>query len=333
MNSDKSDYIIKPCPEEIMRPSPESCWRWVGLGFVKPIVDRMKIEQEVVGLENLREVVEAGKPVFSFSNHVSWADHFLIMNMMIIYLQARVSALTKENYFKYPFFGWVMRRVNQVPITNIKLCFARWFKQAEGRPARRSDFIEFMTESIDDPQHEVNMQKRQSLVRTVVFTREMLARNRIILCYPEGTRSKHSSMQPIKTGIIQLPFECKGCIVPTAIMGSDKILPMGIKWYTIFKFFSTTGSGTTVKFGPAIDYTELLETCRGKFERIGDMVNLESVRVLAGQIEDGSFRAYTVEAEKFERIFDESSLIIMRAVNDLLPEQYKTEHVEIKYPR
>ena len=63
------------------------------------------------------------------------------------------------------------------------------------------------------------------------------------------------------------------------------------------------------------------------------MVNLENVKVLREQIESGHFRAYTVEAERFERIFDESSLIVMRAVNYILPEEYKTEQVEIKYPR
>ncbi len=63
------------------------------------------------------------------------------------------------------------------------------------------------------------------------------------------------------------------------------------------------------------------------------MVNLENVKTLRTLIEEGRFRAYTVEAERFERIFDESSLIIMRAVNEILPEEYKADQVEIKYPR
>ncbi|MFQ5551972.1 MAG: lysophospholipid acyltransferase family protein, partial [Gemmatimonadales bacterium] len=184
-----------------------------------------------------------------------------------------------------------------------------------------------------DPHHEVNVLKRQSLVRTAVYTHQMLERKRIILGYPEGTRSQRGKMQPIKTGIIQLPFECKGLIIPTAITGTDKILPKGIKWYSIFRYLRSHGALTKVRFGRQIDYTELLDKCEEKFERIEDMVNLENVRVLREQIESGKFRAYTAEAERFERIFDESSLIVMRAVNEILPEEYKTEQVEIKYPR
>ena len=333
MIAPKDDYVIKPCPEEVMKPSSESYWDWVGLKIVKPLVDHLKIRQDAEGVENFLNAVKEGRPVFSFSNHVSWIDHFLIMNVMIVRLDSRISALTKEKYFKYPLFGWTMRRVNQIPITNVKLCFARWFKETKGRPARQSDFIEFMTNSGADPHHEVNILKRQSLVRTAAHTREMLERERIILGYPEGTRSQHSSLQPIKTGIIQLPFECKGTILPTGISGTDKILPRGMKWYNIFKFFGPEGAHTEVRFGRPIDYTELLDKCQEKFERIEDLVNLENVKVLREQIESGHFRAYTIEAERFERIFDESSLIIMRAVNDILPEEYKAEQVEIKYPR
>ena len=329
----KDDYIIKPSPEERMKLAPEKHWDYVALGIVKPLIVHMKIGQQAEDIENLRKATESGRPVFSFSNHVSWADHFLIMNMIDDHLHIPVSALAKEKYFQYPVFRWFMRRGNQIPITNIKLCYARWVKQSKGTPARRSDFIEFITNSGTDLHHEVNVQKRQSLVRTAAHTHDMLERNRIILGYPEGTRSQHSSMQPIKTGIMQLPFEFRGCVVPTAISGTDRILPRGIKWYKIFGYYRRDGAQTRVKFGPAIDYTELLDRCQEKFERIEDMVNLENVKVLREQIEDGRFRAYTVEAERFERVFDESSLIIMRAVNMLLPEDYQTEQVEIKYPR
>ncbi len=328
-----TDALIKPCPEEIMKPSPEWHWEVVARRFVKQIVMRMKIRQEAEKVENLKKAVDDGRPVFSFSNHVSWADHFLIMIAIDNQIRVPVSALCKEKYYKYPFFGWVLRRGNQIPISNVKLCYARWFKQVNGRPPRQSDFIEFMTDSGADPHHDVNVLKRQSLVRTAVYTHEMLARKRIILGYPEGTRSQRGRIQPIKTGIIQLPFECKGLILPTAISGTNNILPRGIKWYNIFKYYRSPGALTTVRFGRHIDYKELLDKCREKFERIDDVVNLENVRLLREQIENGRFRAYTAEAERFERVFDESSLIVMRAVNELLPEEYRTDQVEIKYPR
>lgn len=330
----KSDYVIKTCPEEMMKFAPEWHYDAFGRKFVKEtLINHMKIRQETEEVENLRQAIESGRPLFAFSNHVSWADHFLIMIGIDNVIQSRVSALCKEKYYKYPFFGFALRRTNQIPITNVKLCFARWYKRTKGHLPRQSDFIEFMTGSGADPHHEVNVLKRQSLVRTAVYTHQILERKRIILGYPEGTRSQKGKVQPIKTGIIQLPFECKGLILPTAISGTDKILPRGIKWHKIFKYFRTHGATTKMRFGRAIDYTELLDKCEEKFERIEDMVNLENVKVLREQIENGQFRAYTIEAERFERIFDESSLFVMRAVNEILPEEYRTEQVEIKYPR
>lgn len=333
MKGAKSDYVIKPCPEEIMKPVSERCWKFVAFVISKPLLVRIRIRQVAEQVDNLKQALASGRPVFSYANHVSWADHFLILNMVDDCVHKAVSALCKEKYFKYPVFGWFLRMTSQIPITNVKLCFARWFKDVKGRPPRQSDFIEFMTTSGADPYHEANVLKRQSLVRTVVYTHDMLDRDRIILGYPEGTRSQHSSIQPIKTGIIQLPFECKGAVVPTAVSGTDKILPIGIKWYTFFKFFRHEGAAATVTFGRPIDYAEMLDRCQEKFERIQDLVNLENVKTLREQIESGRFRAYSVEAERFERIFDESALMVMRAVNELLPEEYRTEQVEIKYPR
>ncbi len=329
----KADAAVKAYPEEIMKPVPEWYWELVARKFVKSLIVRLKIRQQVEGAENLTEAMEKDRPVFFFSNHVSWADHFLIMNMIDDCVKVPVSALCKEKYYRYPFFGWVLRKGNQIPITNVKLCFARWYKQSKGHLARERDFIQFMNTEGGNLYHEVNVLKRQSLVRTAVYTHEMLARKRFILGYPEGTRSHRGSMQPIKTGIMQLPFECKAIIVPTAISGTDRILPKGMKWYNIFKFYRLDGALTKVRFGHPIDYSELLERCETKFERIEDMVNLENTKMLQELIEKDQFRAYTIEAEKFERVFDESSLIIMRAVNEMLPEEYRTEQVEIKYPR
>ena len=329
----KIDAVIKAYPEEMMKLAPESHWDIVSIGCIKPLIVRLKIRQEAEDIENLKVAIDSERPVFNFSNHLSWADHFLIMNMIDDHFRIPVSALCKEKYYRYPLFGFALRRANQIPITNVKLCFARWYKQTKGHLPRERDFIEFINKFGDDPHHEVNVLKRQSLVRTVVYTHEMLERKRPILAYPEGTRSHRGTMQPIKTGIMQLPFEFKGIIVPIAISGTDRILPRGIKWYNIFKFYRLDGALTRVRFGRGIDYTELLDKCEQKFERIEDLVNLDNVRLLRELIEKDQFRAYTVEAERFERVFDEASLIVMRAVNEMLPEEYRTEQVEIKYPR
>jgi 1-acyl-sn-glycerol-3-phosphate acyltransferase len=329
----KDDALIKTYPEEIMKPVPEWWWQIVSRKWVKWLINRVRVKQQALEMENLKEAVGSGKSVFIFSNHLSWADHFLIMNLIDDEMQIAVSALAKEKYYRYPVFGWVLRKGNQIPITNVKLCFARWYKQTTGKPPRERDFIEFMNHAGENPYHEVNVLKRQSLVRTAIYTHEMLERKRPILGYPEGTRSLRGKLQPIKTGITQLPFECKGIIIPTAISGTDKLLPKGIKWYNIFKYYTLTGGETTVRFGKGILWSELLDRIQKKFEQIEDMVNLDNVIMLRRLIKQDQFKAYTIEADKFERVFDEASLIVMRAVNEMLPPEYRAEQVEIKYPR
>jgi len=327
------DPIIKASPEELMSPVPERNWDLVGRRGIKTLIAPMKIHQQVEGIERVKEEMKGKRPIFVFSNHLSWADHFLIMKLLNDHLEARVSALCKEKYYQYPFFRWVLRKTNQIPITNVRICFARWFSQTHGRAPLTSEFIEFMTNMVANPYHEANILKRQSLVRTAIYTQEMVGRKRLILGYPEGTRSERGTLQPIKTGIMQLPFEFKGTVVPAAISGTDKILPKGEKWYRIFRFYLTNGVTTNVKFGAGIAYSELLKQCEEKFERNGDIVNLQNARLLWELLEEDKFRAYTVEAERFERIFDESSLMVMRKVNEMLPDEYKNNQLEIKYPR
>ena len=60
---------------------------------------------------------------------------------------------------------------------------------------------------------------------------------------------------------------------------------------------------------------------------------VEAADSCTGGEEEDRFRAYTIEAERFDRIFDESSLMVMRRVNEMLPQEYRTNHIEIKYPR
>jgi 1-acyl-sn-glycerol-3-phosphate acyltransferase len=323
----ETDYVVRPYPEVRLRLSPERYWDWIAYGIVKPSVVRLKIGQEAEGAANLQQAVESGKAVFCYSNHVSWADHFLILNMIDDNVKARTSGMCKEKYYTYPVFGWLLKKGNMPPITNVKMCYARWFKKQNGRPPKQSDFIKFISTEGEDPLHNVNVAKRQLLLHTVDCVGELLNRNHIILGYPEGTRNEKTSLQHFRSGIIQLPLQFKGSIVPTAVSGTDKILPKGMKWHKIFKFYLREGVHTKVRFGRAIDWMELLSKCQDKFHRIGDRASVANVRLLYEQIENGRFHAYTIESERFKDIFKEASLIIKCAVNDMLPDEYKTDSV------
>ena len=324
----ETDYVVKPYPEVRLRLSPERYWDWIAYGIVKPSVVRLKIRQEAEGAANLQQAVESGKSVFCYSNHVSWADHFLILNMIDDNVEARTSGLCKEKYYTYPAFGWLLKKGNMIPITNIKMCFARWFRKMHGHPPKQSNFIKFINYEGRNPLHDVNVAKRELLLHTVDCVSEMLNRRHIILGYPEGTRNEKISVQHFRSGIIQLPLQFKGTIVPTAVSGTDKILPKGTKWHKIFKFYFSPGVLTKVRFGKAIDWEELLSKCQDKFHRIGDKANVANVRLLYEQIKNGRFRAYTIESERYEEIFKEASLIIKRAVNDMLPQEYRADIAE-----
>jgi len=57
--------------------------------------------------------------------------------------------------------------------------------------------------------------------------RELLSQKKIILIFPEGTRSKSGKLQPFKSGLGFLALELGVPIIPTYITGSYEALPKG----------------------------------------------------------------------------------------------------------
>jgi 1-acyl-sn-glycerol-3-phosphate acyltransferase len=68
--------------------------------------------------------------------------------------------------------------------------------------------------------------------------------------YPEGTRSPDGRMYRGRTGIARIVLEANVPVIPIAMMGTDKVQPIGSR-------FPRLGHSIGVRVGPALDYSAL----------------------------------------------------------------------------
>jgi 1-acyl-sn-glycerol-3-phosphate acyltransferase len=80
----------------------------------------------------------------------------------------------------------------------------------------------------------------------------MLLKGEKIAIFPEGTRSEDGKLQPLKKGLALLSDKAAAKIIPTAIIGADKVLAKYKKFPRLFKKLA-------VAFGPPIYYTDILK--------------------------------------------------------------------------
>lgn len=71
-----------------------------------------------------------------------------------------------------------------------------------------------------------------------------LGKNRALVIFPEGTRSKTGERLPPKPGIGFLHVKTRAPIIPALIKGSDRAMPVGAKYIR-------PGAKITISFGPA----------------------------------------------------------------------------------
>ncbi len=321
-------------PEEHMRYYSEHGWDVLAYWIVRPLIDLTRIQFRVTDTANVYRPANAGERTFVFSNHLSWADHFLIYYFLMQDYPHRPTAITKEKYYSWPLAREVLRWQNCIPITNIKITFARWYQEQHGRAPNEADFVAFMEAHGADLDHAVNRRKAHAMAQTAVDTEAMLKRGRIVLGYPEGTRSKTGRMQPTKTGIMQLPLMLRGTIVPTAVWGTEKVLGQRNGAFDFIKYFFWKGPEIHCRFGAPLRWDEALAHVEAKWEQREDPVGLARVRQLRDEIVTGAMVPFSPEATRYERVFDEVALLTMRRISDLLPEAYRAaDAVEVKYSR
>ncbi|MBP7652980.1 1-acyl-sn-glycerol-3-phosphate acyltransferase [Candidatus Dependentiae bacterium] len=134
---------------------------------------------EIEGLENL----DSSENYLFCPNHTSAFDIYILSG----YLPYNFAWISKETYFKIPFVGAAMKKLNCIEMnrSNPKKSFAALKKAAD-----------------------IIKQKKLS-----------------IAIFPEGTRSLDGNLQDFKRGSLYLAVETGIKIVPVAIIGTYEILP------------------------------------------------------------------------------------------------------------
>ena len=122
-------------------------------------------------------------PYVAVSNHESMADIFLISH-----LPWEMKWLSKEDVFRIPVMGWMMRMAGDVPI-------------------RRTN--------------------RSSRFEAIEQCRDRLNRRVSVMIFPEGTRSKTGELLPFKDGAFRLAVEEQLPILPLAVAGTRKAIRKG----------------------------------------------------------------------------------------------------------
>ena len=110
--------------------------------------------------------------------------------VMLGYLPAQLRIAAKREVFHVPFLGWHLRRAGHIPINR-------------GSTA----------ESI------ASLQRAARLLGGGVSA----------FLFPEGTRSRDGSLQPLKKGGFRLALESRLPVVPVAIVGTRRAMPRGSK--------------------------------------------------------------------------------------------------------
>ncbi len=150
------------------------------------------------------------------SNHRTYADPPLVA---VTSRCSKFAFVAKEELFKNPLFGWLIRRLGAFPVSRGK--------------------------------------GDMSVITNAV---EKVEEGRILVIFPEGTRSKDGTLGKGKTGVALIAAKSKAMVVPTAIIFKGKL-----------KFRSKV----TVKFGKPIQPEEIA---------VSDEINPKELRAVKTRI-------------------------------------------------
>ncbi len=130
-----------------------------------------------------QKITDPRRPYVVVANHQSFVDMLLISH-----LPWEMKWLSKEDFFKYPVVGWLMRMAGDV-------------KLVRGQ--------------------------RDSVVAAMDSLKDRLSKHVSVMIFPEGTRSKDGALQPFKDGAFRLAIETGTPILPLAVDGTYPALHKG----------------------------------------------------------------------------------------------------------
>jgi 1-acyl-sn-glycerol-3-phosphate acyltransferase len=117
------------------------------------------------------------------------ANHLSALDIPVLYawLPAQFRIMAKKELFRYPFLGWHLKRSGQIPI--------------DAGDARAS-------------------------LRSLTHASESLRHGTPLVVFPEGGRSATGHIQEFMGGASYVAIRAQAPIVPIAIVGTDRALPM-----------------------------------------------------------------------------------------------------------
>ena len=159
-------------------------------------------------VEGLEHIPSSG-PAILASNHLAVADSFFLP----LVVSRRITFLAKAEYFTGK---------------GLKGTLKRWFFTAAGQvPIDRSD-----------------SDAAQAALETA---QRLLAEDKLLGMYPEGTRSPDGRLYKGKSGLARLALETGVPVIPVAMIGTDVVNPPGSKMWRFGR--------VTVKFGKPMDFS------------------------------------------------------------------------------
>ena len=188
-------------------------------------------------IEGVENIPSTG-PVLIASNHLSFVDSVVIP----VVVPRKVVFLAKAEYFEG---------------TGIKGRLQRgWFEGLGMVPVNRDD--------------------TRAAVDSLQIALDVLAKGEAFGLYPEGTRSRDGRLYRGKVGVAELALRSGAPIVPTALLDTEKLQPVGSRMPKLVK--------VTVRFGPPIHVAgEYDGVAPGRARRqITDRV-MEEIQRMSGQ--------------------------------------------------
>jgi len=120
------------------------------------------------------------------------ANHQSILDiLMLSRLPREMKWVAKEELFRIPWAGWMMRMSGDIPI-------------------RRGD--------------------AESGGEALAMAKDYLARGMSVMIFPEGTRSAKGTLLPFKSGAFRLALDAQVPVLPIAVHGTAQGMPKGGPW-------------------------------------------------------------------------------------------------------
>lgn len=108
-----------------------------------------------------------------------------------------------------------------------------------------------------------------------------LKQGRVVVIYPEGARSRNGRLSEPKAGIGMVVAMSGARVIPSFIMGTDRVLPKGSKW---IKF-----NPVKLYLGSPLDFSSLINLKKGKelYKEISEeiMRGIEELEIKAREID------------------------------------------------